>query len=91
MSEDLDFLGEAAAVKSREEQRSEGLRIASLYTVFETDERGRELLSLWTREVRGRRTPVNAPISQYAANEALRQFVDGIHEQISLAKGQGTS
>jgi hypothetical protein len=33
-----------------------------------------------------RRTSVNAPHTEYAANEALRAFVDGIHEQLRLAK-----
>lgn len=72
-----------------EKQRAEGLRIAMLYTIFETTDAGRELLALWDTALLRRRTPVNAPITEYAANEALRAFVAGIHDQIKLARELG--
>ena len=81
-----DWLDESANAKAIREQRAEGFRIAQLYTVFETDERARELLKMWDTALLRKRTSVNAPHTEYAANEALRAFVDGIHEQIRLAK-----
>jgi hypothetical protein len=81
-----DWLGEQAAADAVREQRAEGFRIAQLYTVFETDERAREILRIWDTTLLRRRTSVNAPHTEYAANEALRAFVDGIHEQLRLAK-----
>lgn len=81
-----DWLGEQANAEAVSKQRAEGTRIAQLYTVFETDERARELLKMWDTTLLRRRTSVNAPHTEYAANEALRAFVDGIHEQLRLAK-----
>lgn len=71
---------------AQEAQRVAALETASLYLVFQTDERGRQLLALWDRQLRRRRTPVDASIQQYAANEALRAFVEGIYDQIEMAK-----
>ena len=67
-------------------QRTEGLRIANLYLVFEQDPRGKELLQQWIKGFGRRRTPVHAPIAEYAANEALRAFIDEIETQVELAK-----
>lgn len=86
MSDDSDFLGLDADTKSKAALREQGLRIAKLYTVFQSNEQCRELLALWESTLANKRTPVNATINEYAANEALRAFVQGIHEQIRLAK-----
>ena len=43
-------------------------------------------MKIWDTTLLRRRTSVNAPHTEYAANEALRAFVDGIHEQLRLAK-----
>lgn len=81
-----DFLSIDGANEQRSFQLAEGRRIALLYTVFETDQRARDLLKLWDETLLNRRTPVNAPHTEYAANEALRGFVAGIHTQIQIAK-----
>jgi hypothetical protein len=44
------------------------------------------LLEHWERTLGRRRTPVNAQVQEYAANEALRAFVQGIREQIEMAQ-----
>ena len=80
-----DWFDESANAKAISEQRAEGFRIAQLYTVFETDERARRVEDGDTALLR-KRTKRQRPHTEYAANEALRAFVDGIHEQIRLAK-----
>ncbi len=67
-------------------QRTEGLRIANLYLVFEQDPRGKELLEQWRKGFGRKRTPTHAPIAEYAANEAMRAFIDEIENQVELAK-----
>lgn len=47
---------------------------------------GATLLKHWTETYARKRTPVNAPHTEYAANEAVRAFIEGIHDQIRLAK-----
>lgn len=69
-----------------DKQRKEGLHIASLYLVFEQDPRGKELLKMWKIGFGRRRTPTHAPIAEYAANDAVRAFIDEIENQIELAK-----
>lgn len=81
-----DFLDIGSSDQAREQQIAEGRRIASLYTVFETDERAKELLKLWDTTLRRKRTPVNAPVTEYAANEAVRAFVEGIYTQLEIAR-----
>lgn len=83
MSDDFLSLDDDEA---RAAQRAAALETASLYLVFVTDERGRQLLALWDKTLRRRRTPVTAQVQEFAANEALRAFVEGIYDQIELAK-----
>lgn len=44
------------------------------------------LLKQWTDTYANKRTPINAPITEYAANEAVRAFVQGIHHEIKIAQ-----
>lgn len=87
-----DFL-DISGGNDRDDVRQAALAVASLYTVFVTDERGRQLLAQWDEQLMNRRTPTNATINEYAANEALRAFVAGIHQQIRFAttEGRGTT
>lgn len=80
-----DFLAIEGASEQREAQVAEGRRIARLYTVFETDERARELLRMWDETLLNKRTLPTATHSEYAYAEAQRAFVAGIHAQIKLA------
>jgi hypothetical protein len=79
-----DFL-DIDGAEQREKIEQAAHEVASHYVVFVTDERARKLLEMWDAALLNRRTPVDAPITQYAANEALRAFVAGIHDQIRLA------
>lgn len=67
--------------------RQAGLEIANQYAVlFVHNQIGAGLLKRWTEGYANKRTPVNAPITEYAANEAVRAFIQGIHDQIKLAQ-----
>jgi hypothetical protein len=75
---------EEAAERIRKEKERE---FSELYVAaFVRNVAGAELLSQWTKGLGNKRTPVNAPHTEYAANEAVRAFIDSIHEQIRLAQ-----
>jgi hypothetical protein len=83
------FPGAAEQKAEREEQ---GLVFAQKYLVFAgptSDPRARELLAHWTALARTTRIPLGASAQEYAARNAFREFVEGIHLQIEFAtKGQ---
>jgi len=74
---------------SREMQRQKALDVARLYLVFKEDARCRELLSIWDKTLRRRRIAADSSLQVYAAHNALRDFVEGIHEQIEFAQNEG--
>lgn len=78
----LDDNGSAA----RAAQQAKAVDFAQNYLVFEQDSRARALLEHWEQAVLRKRTPVDATHQRYAADEAVRAFVAGIREQISLAR-----
>lgn len=78
-----DFLDIA---KPDQKNIDEHRRLLSLYSVFETDVRARELLALWTDQIEAQDVPPDSSIAKYAYYEARRAFVRGIHRQIKLAK-----
>lgn len=84
-----DWMDEDAAPLARDEQRVKAVQYAQNYLVFEQDPRARAILEHWTKTISRRRTPVAATVQEYAANEAARAFVDGIHDQIAFAHSQG--
>jgi hypothetical protein len=47
---------------------------------------GARLLAHWDQVFMTKRTPVNAPHTEYAANEAMRAFIAGIHNEIKIAQ-----
>lgn len=84
----FDFLDDG--IDQRIEQHDKALAFAKLYVAtFVNNEAGRELLAHWTNTYAQRRTPVNAPHTEYAANEALRAFIQGLHDQIHIASTRG--
>lgn len=89
MTNEPDFLSLNATAEAREVQRQKALEVAKLYTVFTTDPRGQQLLAMWDEQLARQRTPVNATIQEYAANEAVRTFVEGIRTQIRFATTEG--
>lgn len=76
----------------KEEQRAKveesGLLFAQRYLVFfgpTADPRARELLEHWTAQARNARIPRTATLGEYAAANAFREFVEGLHQQIAFA------
>ncbi len=85
MSDFLDLSDEV-----RETQRESAVDYAKLYlAAFVHNPSGVRLLAEWEERVLRKPTPVNAPHTEYAANEAVRQFVLGIKQQIALASTEG--
>jgi hypothetical protein len=88
MSENEDWLFPNAA-KDKEVSAVRALQIAQLYLCFERDENARKLLTMWTAKVRNLRVNLGATAQEYAAHNAVREFVEGIYQQIELAKNRG--
>ncbi len=66
--------------------RNDAIDYAKLYVAtFVQDPAGARLLADWDARLLHKRIPVNAPHTEYAAVEAVRQFVHDIHAQIALA------
>ena len=63
-----------------------GLVFAQKYLVFKQEPRARALLEHWT--ALARKTPIarNASVQEYAAANAFREFIEGIHAQIEFAE-----
>lgn len=85
--ENDDWLFPKAAQQkaSREEK---GLIFAQRYLVFSgptSDPRARELLEHWTGIARRTRIPAGASAQEYAAANAFRELIEGIHAQIEFA------
>lgn len=76
------------AAEQRAQQQEKGLVWAQKYLVFSgptADPRARELLEHWTALVRKTPVPRSASVQEYAAANAFREFVEGIHSQIEFA------
>lgn len=84
----LDDLFPGAAAR-RTEMFEKGVVFAQRYLVFAgptADPRAKELLEHWTKYVRGNRINPSASHAELAAHNALREWVEGIHQQIDLAQ-----
>jgi hypothetical protein len=80
---------DAEVVLVPEGQKAEALEFARLFLCFVDDARGRALLDHWEKTLRRRRIPVNAPHTEYAAVEAVRDFIESIHRYIEFAQNEG--
>lgn len=73
--------------ETQESLKRKALDFANNYVaLFVHNPTGRLLLDHWTETVMNKQTPVNAPHTEYAFNEAQRAFIRGIHSQIKLAQ-----
>jgi hypothetical protein len=75
--------------KQRAELEELGLVFAQKYLVFggpTSDPRAREILEHWTEVARKKRIPVDASAQEYAAANAFRELIEGIHTQIEFAQ-----
>ena len=69
------------------EQKQLAIDYAQRYVAtFVDNPAGAVLLAEWDERLLHKRIPVNAPHTEYAAVEAVRQFVHDIHAQIELAR-----
>lgn len=76
------------AEKQRAELEEKGLVFAQKYLVFggpTSDPRAREILEHWTVIARRTRIPAGASAQEYAAANAFRELVEGVHAQIEFA------
>lgn len=76
------------AGEQRAKQEEKGLIFAQKYMVFAgptSDPRARDLFEHWTALVRKTPIPRNASVQEYAAANAFREFIEGIHSQVELA------
>ena len=77
----LDFLDGPPKEESSIAERE----FAQLYVeVFVNNPQGALLMKQWEEGVFWKMTPTNASVQQYAADEALRQFIRGIRGQIKM-------
>lgn len=84
MDDEDDFLNfDAGKV---EENKQASIEFARNYEIFVNDPRGRAILDHWDKTLLRKRTPVTAPVQQYAADEAVRAFIHGVRDQIELAQ-----
>lgn len=74
---------------ARQAQKDRGLDFAKMHLVFLEDARGRALIEFWQKTVLRKRVPVNASVQEYAAHEAVRNFVQTIEDQIRFAQTEG--
>lgn len=81
-----DWLDDAETEAARAQIEQKGLEVSRLYMVFETHPQAKQLLAMWEEACLRKRTPINAPHTQYAADEAIRSFVAGIRNEIAKAK-----
>lgn len=75
--------------KQQAKQEEKGLVFAQKYLVFAgptSDPRARDLFEHWTALVRKTPIPRGASVQEYAAANAFREFIEGIHSQIEFAQ-----
>lgn len=76
------------AGKQKAKREEDGLVFAQKYLVFAgpmSDPRARDLLEHWTALVRKTPIPRGASVQEYAAANAFREFIEGVHSQIEFA------
>jgi hypothetical protein len=81
-----DFLALEESKEQRDLRVAMAKEFAQLYVAaFVHNPSGAKLLAHWDQTLLRKRVPVNAPHTEYAAVEAVRDFVAKIQEQINLA------
>ena len=83
--EPQDWLFPKAEAQKAEQQQA-AYNVAQNYLIFEMDARGKAILSQWQDLARKKKIPAGASVQEYAAENAIREFVEGISAQIELAK-----
>lgn len=87
MSEMYTDPRDPVAPDAKLEQHNKALAFAQLYyATFVENKQGAQILEHWDKTLRRKRVPVNAPITEYAAVEAVRDFVEKIYAEIEFAR-----
>lgn len=80
-----DFLALDESREQRALRIAQAKEFAQLYVAaFVHNPAGAKLLAHWDKTLLRKRVPTNAPHTEYAAAEAVRDFVAKIQEQIEL-------
>ena len=81
-----DWLSADLNSAANDEQRREQIAFARKYLVFEDDPRAKDIFNHWKKVMLYKRTPVDANVQTYAADEAVRAFIAGVVAQLEIAK-----
>jgi hypothetical protein len=74
----------------KKEDANEALIFAQKFLIFESGP-GRDLLAHWSNVVRNRKISPNASHGELAYHNGVREFVEGLHQQIEFAHNGGMS
>ena len=77
-------------ILDKKENDQAALIFAQKYLMFESGV-AKEILDFWTRTVRSRKIAPAASATELAYFNGVREFVEGIHQQIEFAKNGGQS
>jgi len=88
MSKDVDWL-EADNTEAVETARTQEIEFAKNYEIFVTDPRGKAIFEHWEKTLLRKVTPADATLQEYAADNAVRDFINKIQYQIELAQERG--
>ena len=86
--EDEDPFAQTTAKKK--EVVDEALLFAQKYLIFESGV-AKDLLDFWTRTVRSRKIAPTASLGELAYYNGVREFIEGLHQQIEFAHNGGQS
>ena len=84
----FDIKSDASVAKK--ENADLALIFAQKFLIFTTGP-GKDLLDHWSTKVRCRKIPTNATLGELGYYNGEREFVEGIHQQISFAQNGGVS
>ena len=85
VDKDVDWL-EADNTEAVEKARSQEISFAKNYELFVTDPRGKAIFEHWEKTLLRKVTPADATLQEYAADNAVRDFINKIQAQIELAQ-----
>jgi hypothetical protein len=80
----------AQATNAKKEVVDEALIFAQKFLIF-TSGPGADLLAHWSNVVRNRKVAPTAGLGELAYHNGMREFVEGLHQQIEFARNGGKS
>ena len=82
---EVDWL-DKPSTEAVEEARAQEVAFAKNYELFVTDPRGKAIFEHWEKTLLRKVTPADASLQEYAADNAVRDFINKIQYQIELAQ-----